>query len=107
MNSEFESALHTPLLLYFYFYSKSRWLENGNSLLTSDPVTFAFLTRGVCRSCQAELESIQLSREEYTQLKDRVMGDVIQGRDVFNKTTPEVWEPLFLSLSPSCPLSLH
>ncbi len=45
---------------------------------------------GVCRCCGSELESIQLTAEEYQQLKDRVMTDIIQGRDVFNKTTPEV-----------------
>ncbi|XP_072546325.1 mitochondrial ribonuclease P catalytic subunit [Salminus brasiliensis] len=45
--------------------------------------------RGLCRSCQAELESIELTEEEYAQLKHRVMTDVIEGRDVFKKTTPE------------------
>ncbi|XP_036397421.1 mitochondrial ribonuclease P catalytic subunit [Megalops cyprinoides] len=47
---------------------------------------------GVCRSCQSRLESIQLTEEEYGQLKDMVMKDVIQGKDVFNKTTPEELE---------------
>lgn len=46
--------------------------------------------RGVCKSCGTELESIQLTAEEYQQLRKRVMTDIIQGRDVFNKTTPEV-----------------
>uniref|UniRef100_A0A8C2XNV7 Mitochondrial ribonuclease P catalytic subunit n=1 Tax=Cyclopterus lumpus TaxID=8103 RepID=A0A8C2XNV7_CYCLU len=45
--------------------------------------------KGVCKCCGSELESIQLTVEEYQQLKDRVMADIIQGRDVFNKTTPE------------------
>ncbi|XP_071403188.1 mitochondrial ribonuclease P catalytic subunit-like [Centroberyx affinis] len=45
--------------------------------------------KGVCRCCGSELESIQLTNEEYQQLKDRVMTDIIQGRDVFKKTTPE------------------
>lgn len=44
----------------------------------------------MCQSCGTELESIQLTQEEYAQLKHRVMKDVIEGRDVFNKTTPEV-----------------
>ncbi|KAK5617506.1 hypothetical protein CRENBAI_005192 [Crenichthys baileyi] len=48
--------------------------------------------KGVCRCCGSELESIQLSAEEYQELKDRVMTDVIQGQDVFNKTTPEELE---------------
>lgn len=46
--------------------------------------------RGVCDCCGSELESIQLTVEEYRQLRDSVMTDIIQGRDVFNKTTPEV-----------------
>lgn len=48
--------------------------------------------RGVCRCCGTELESIHLTEEEYTQLKHTVMEDVIEGRDVFNKTTPEELE---------------
>ncbi|MCJ8737241.1 hypothetical protein PDJAM_G00021760 [Pangasius djambal] len=60
--------------------------ENWRGKFTSvDP-------RGVCRSCGTELESIQLTEEEYTQLKHRVMEDVIEGRDVFSKTTPEELE---------------
>ncbi|XP_061553139.1 mitochondrial ribonuclease P catalytic subunit isoform X1 [Phycodurus eques] len=47
---------------------------------------------GVCKSCGTELESIQLTAEEYQQLRNRVMTDIIQGRDVFNKTTPEELE---------------
>uniref|UniRef100_A0A673XS88 ribonuclease P n=1 Tax=Salmo trutta TaxID=8032 RepID=A0A673XS88_SALTR len=70
------------------------WFESWS---TVDP-------RGLCLSCQAELEFITQSQEEYTQLKDRVMGDVIQGSDVLNETTPEElesfknfvkWKPAF------------
>ncbi|KAK6304606.1 hypothetical protein J4Q44_G00251920 [Coregonus suidteri] len=61
--------------------------------------------RGLCLSCQAELEFIPLSQEEYAQLKDGVMGDLIPGRDVLNETTPEElesfknfvkWKPAFV-----------
>ncbi|XP_057714992.1 mitochondrial ribonuclease P catalytic subunit isoform X2 [Corythoichthys intestinalis] len=48
--------------------------------------------KGLCKSCGTELESIQLSAEEYQQLRSRVMTDIIQGRDVFKKTTPEELE---------------
>ncbi|XP_072313206.1 mitochondrial ribonuclease P catalytic subunit [Eucyclogobius newberryi] len=48
--------------------------------------------KGLCRCCGTELESIQLTEEEYQQLKDKVMVNVIQGPDVFNKTTPEELE---------------
>ena len=42
--------------------------------------------KGVCRCCGSLLESIQLTTEEYQQLKDVVMTSVIQGRDVFKRT---------------------
>uniref|UniRef100_A0A8C6SKE2 Mitochondrial ribonuclease P catalytic subunit n=1 Tax=Neogobius melanostomus TaxID=47308 RepID=A0A8C6SKE2_9GOBI len=48
--------------------------------------------KGMCRCCGTELESIQLTAEEYQQLKDKVMVNVIQGQDVFQKTTPEELE---------------
>ncbi|XP_046870383.1 mitochondrial ribonuclease P catalytic subunit isoform X1 [Hypomesus transpacificus] len=48
--------------------------------------------KGVCRSCKEELESIHLTQEEYSQLRERVMREVIRGQDVFNKTTPEELE---------------
>ncbi|CAL8285660.1 unnamed protein product [Lota lota] len=48
--------------------------------------------KGVCKCCGSELESIQLTPEEYQHLKDRVMADIIQGKDVFHKTTPEELE---------------
>ncbi|XP_015205679.2 mitochondrial ribonuclease P catalytic subunit isoform X2 [Lepisosteus oculatus] len=54
--------------------------------------SWATVETSVCRSCRARLESIQLSEEEYRQLKDRVMSDVIRGRDVFTKTTPQELE---------------
>lgn len=48
--------------------------------------------KGVCSCCGSQLEAIKLTDEEYQQLKDRVMADIIQGRDVFKKTTPEELE---------------
>uniref|UniRef100_A0AAX7VKE0 Mitochondrial ribonuclease P catalytic subunit n=1 Tax=Astatotilapia calliptera TaxID=8154 RepID=A0AAX7VKE0_ASTCA len=64
------------------------WFES----LTGQEWTGSWTTatpKGVCRSCGSELESIQLTAEEYQQLKDRVMTDIIEGQDVFTKTTPE------------------
>uniref|UniRef100_A0A3Q2YTA0 Mitochondrial ribonuclease P catalytic subunit n=1 Tax=Hippocampus comes TaxID=109280 RepID=A0A3Q2YTA0_HIPCM len=59
--------------------------------------------KGVCNSCGTELESIQLTAEEYQQLRKRVMTDIIQGRDVFNKTTPEELESFkaFVRMKPA------
>ncbi|KAM9354167.1 mitochondrial ribonuclease P catalytic subunit isoform 1-T1 [Pholidichthys leucotaenia] len=48
--------------------------------------------QGVCRCCGSELESIQLTADEYQRLRDGVMADVIQGNDVFKKTTPQELE---------------
>ncbi|XP_059375993.1 mitochondrial ribonuclease P catalytic subunit isoform X2 [Carassius carassius] len=45
---------------------------------------------GECKNCKASLESIQLTEEEYAELKDKVMKKVIEGSDVFKKTTPEL-----------------
>ncbi|XP_034761645.2 mitochondrial ribonuclease P catalytic subunit-like isoform X2 [Acipenser ruthenus] len=47
---------------------------------------------GHCRNCCSSLESIQLTEDEYNQLKEKVMNDVIQGKDVFKKTTPQLLE---------------
>ncbi|XP_029316057.1 mitochondrial ribonuclease P catalytic subunit [Cottoperca gobio] len=48
--------------------------------------------KGMCRCCGSELESIHLHDEEYQQLRDSLMTDVIQGEDVFKKTTQEELE---------------
>lgn len=53
-------------------------------------VSFVCMFRAVCGCCGSELESIQLTEEEYQQLKDGVMTNIIQGQDVFKKTTPQV-----------------
>ncbi|XP_073683146.1 mitochondrial ribonuclease P catalytic subunit [Garra rufa] len=44
---------------------------------------------GQCKNCKASLESVQLTEKEYAELKDQVMEKVIEGSDVFKKTTPE------------------
>ncbi|XP_052476096.1 mitochondrial ribonuclease P catalytic subunit isoform X2 [Carassius gibelio] len=45
---------------------------------------------GESKNCKASLESIQLTEEEYGELKVKVMKKVIEGSDVFKKTTPEL-----------------
>ncbi|XP_028421783.1 mitochondrial ribonuclease P catalytic subunit isoform X1 [Perca flavescens] len=67
------------------------WFESLTGQIWTGSWTSA-TPKGLCRCCGSELESIQLTAEEYQQLKDRVMADIIQGRDVFNKTTPEELE---------------
>ncbi|KAM9341226.1 mitochondrial ribonuclease P catalytic subunit [Symphorus nematophorus] len=67
------------------------WFESSTGQKWTGSWTSA-TPKGVCGCCGSELESIQLTAEEYQLLKDRVMTDIIQGRDVFNKTTPEELE---------------
>ncbi|XP_076843933.1 mitochondrial ribonuclease P catalytic subunit isoform X2 [Brachyhypopomus gauderio] len=74
-----ETPLAASIKTWFESLPDERWKGTFSSV---DP-------RGVCRSCRTNLESIQLTEDEYGQLKHRVMMDVIEGKDVFNKTTPE------------------
>ncbi|MBN3294859.1 MRPP3 ribonuclease, partial [Amia calva] len=95
-----ESKLHSIL-----FYMRENQIYPDEALARSIKAWFESLpgnqwkgswatinARGVCQSCKAGLESIQLSEDEYRQLRDSVMRDVIEGPDVFNKTTPEELE---------------
>ncbi|KAG7328047.1 hypothetical protein KOW79_007991 [Hemibagrus wyckioides] len=105
----FESGVsqsaHTDELLAILSYMRENQIYPEEKLVRSIKVWFESLPgetwrgtytsvdpRGVCRSCGTELESIQLTEEEYAQLKHRVMEDVIEGQDIFNKTTPEELE---------------
>lgn len=96
---------HQERLLGILLYMRNNQIYPQHSLTSSIKSWFESLTgqkwtgswtsttpKGVCGCCGSELESIQLTAEEYQQLKDRVMTDIIQGRDVFNKTTPEELE---------------
>uniref|UniRef100_A0A8D0HAF3 Mitochondrial ribonuclease P catalytic subunit n=1 Tax=Sphenodon punctatus TaxID=8508 RepID=A0A8D0HAF3_SPHPU len=46
-------------------------------------------SRRQCSCCDQYLESIHLSQEEYSTLKDKIINDVIRGMDTFRKTTPQ------------------
>nr|XP_020477603.1 mitochondrial ribonuclease P protein 3 isoform X2 [Monopterus albus] len=96
---------HQERLLGILLYMRNNQIYPEHSLASSIKTWFESLSgqkwtgswtsttpKGVCRCCRSELESIQLTAEEYQHLKDRVMTDIIQGRDVFNKTTPEELE---------------
>ncbi|XP_064421269.1 mitochondrial ribonuclease P catalytic subunit [Latimeria chalumnae] len=58
---------------------------------------------GECRSCQKHLESIQLSEDEYNELRTKVMKEVIEGRDVFKKTNPLELESFQKFVQKRCP----
>ncbi|KAJ8411758.1 hypothetical protein AAFF_G00153960 [Aldrovandia affinis] len=107
--SLFESGLsdrgNDESLQSILFYMRDNQVYPEESLTKSIKAWFESLPGGkwtgrwstvepsaVCRSCRARLESIKLNEEEYGQLKDRVMKDIIEGQDVFNKTTPEELE---------------
>ncbi|KAM6969612.1 mitochondrial ribonuclease P catalytic subunit [Tautogolabrus adspersus] len=92
-------------LLGILLYMRNNQIYPQHSLANSIKTWFESLTgekwtgswtnatpKGVCSCCGSALESIQLTPEEYHQLKDRVMSDIIEGSDVFNKTTPEELE---------------
>ncbi|XP_072617515.1 mitochondrial ribonuclease P catalytic subunit isoform X2 [Vulpes vulpes] len=47
---------------------------------------------GQCLGCGKTIESIHLSSEEYESLKGKIMKDVIDGGDLYKKTTPQELE---------------
>uniref|UniRef100_UPI0037E86A5F mitochondrial ribonuclease P catalytic subunit isoform X2 n=1 Tax=Semicossyphus pulcher TaxID=241346 RepID=UPI0037E86A5F len=90
-------------LLGILLYMRNNQIYPQHSLANSIKSWFESLTgekwtgswtsptaKGVCRCCGSALESIQLTVEEYQQLKGGVMSEIIEGKDVFNKTTPEL-----------------
>ncbi|XP_054469401.1 mitochondrial ribonuclease P catalytic subunit [Anoplopoma fimbria] len=96
---------HQERLLGIILYMRNNQIYPQHNIAISIRAWFESLTgqrwtgswtsanpKGVCRCCGSELESIQLTAGEYQQLKDRVMTDIIQGPDVFKKTTPEELE---------------
>ncbi|XP_040916973.1 mitochondrial ribonuclease P catalytic subunit [Toxotes jaculatrix] len=96
---------HQERLQGILLYMRNNQIYPQHSLASSIKTWFESLTgqrwtgswtsanlKGLCRCCGSELESIELTAEEYQQLKDRAMADIIQGRDVFKKTTPEELE---------------
>ncbi|XP_042245299.1 mitochondrial ribonuclease P catalytic subunit [Thunnus maccoyii] len=98
-------AEHQERLLEILHYMRNNQIYPQQSLTSSIKTWFESLTeqkwtgswtkatpKGVCRCCGTQLESIQLTADEYQQLKEGVMTEVIQGRDVFKKTTPEELE---------------
>ncbi|XP_049918530.1 mitochondrial ribonuclease P catalytic subunit isoform X2 [Epinephelus moara] len=102
---DMSEAEHQEKLQGILLYMRNNQVYPQQSLANSIKTWFESLTgqkwtgswssatpKGVCRCCGSELESIQLTAEEYKQLKDRVMTDIIQGPDVFKKTTPEELE---------------
>ncbi|KAK2891538.1 hypothetical protein Q8A73_017203 [Channa argus] len=105
MAENISKSNHQERLLGILLYMRNNQIYPQHSLASSIRTWFESLTEqkwaaswttatpeGLCTCCGSELESIQLTSEEYQQLKDRVMTDIIQGRDVFNKTTPEELE---------------
>ncbi|XP_041667918.1 mitochondrial ribonuclease P catalytic subunit [Cheilinus undulatus] len=74
-----EQSLASSIKTWFESLPEEKWTGSW----TTAPL------KGVCGCCGSALESIQLTDEEYHQLKGRVMSDIIEGKDVFKKTTPE------------------
>ncbi|XP_051237944.1 mitochondrial ribonuclease P catalytic subunit isoform X2 [Dicentrarchus labrax] len=100
---------HQERLLGILLYMRNNQIYPKHSLACTISAWFESLTgqnwtgswtsispKGTCRCCGAELESTQLTDEEYQQLKDRVFTDIIHGQDVFKKTTPEELQKFML-----------
>ncbi|XP_047915911.2 mitochondrial ribonuclease P catalytic subunit isoform X1 [Anser cygnoides] len=47
---------------------------------------------GQCPVCSHQLEDSELSKEEYNNLSERIIRDVIHGTDTFRKTSPQEFE---------------
>ncbi|XP_051876695.1 mitochondrial ribonuclease P catalytic subunit isoform X2 [Pristis pectinata] len=73
------------MMMNILSYLRDNQIYPGESLMRSIQSWFE---SGECHICKTLLESIQLNEEEYNILKECVMNDVIQGKDVFKKTTP-------------------
>ncbi|KPP75278.1 mitochondrial ribonuclease P protein 3-like, partial [Scleropages formosus] len=86
----FESGVsqhgHEDRLEGILYYMRDNQLYPVESLARSIK---AWFESGMCRSCGTALESIELSEEEYRLLKEQVMQDIMEGDDVFIKTTPK------------------
>ncbi|XP_068194865.1 mitochondrial ribonuclease P catalytic subunit isoform X2 [Antennarius striatus] len=96
---------HNKRLLGILLYMRSNQIYPEHSLASNIKSWFESLTEqkwtgkwtyatsnGLCSCCGSELESIHLTDEEYERLKYGVMTDIIKGKDVFKKTTPEELE---------------
>uniref|UniRef100_A0A803YKA7 Mitochondrial ribonuclease P catalytic subunit n=1 Tax=Meleagris gallopavo TaxID=9103 RepID=A0A803YKA7_MELGA len=47
---------------------------------------------GQCPVCNHQLEDSELTEEEYSNLRERIISDVIHGTDTFRKTSPQEFE---------------
>ncbi|KFZ61815.1 Mitochondrial ribonuclease P protein 3, partial [Antrostomus carolinensis] len=47
---------------------------------------------GLCPVCKHQLEDSDLTEEEYNNLRERIIKDVIHGTDTFRKTSPQEFE---------------
>ncbi|XP_067390149.1 mitochondrial ribonuclease P catalytic subunit isoform X2 [Emydura macquarii macquarii] len=75
-------ALMQSIKLWFESIPGEKW-EGHLTTITN---------RGKCSVCNQNLETIHLSQEEYNTLKEKIIKDVIQGNDIFRKTSPQELE---------------
>ncbi|XP_078190899.1 mitochondrial ribonuclease P catalytic subunit isoform X2 [Callithrix jacchus] len=86
-------------LLDILLYLRNNHLYPGESFAHSIKTWFE---SGQCSGCGQNIESIQLSPEDYEFLKGRIMRDVIDGGDQYKKTTPQELNR-FENFVKSCP----
>ncbi|XP_072896068.1 mitochondrial ribonuclease P catalytic subunit isoform X2 [Hemitrygon akajei] len=97
--------LYENMMLNILSYLRDNQIYPGESLMQSIQSWFESLPgkrwvghkatiahSGECHICNTLLETIQLNEDEYSVLKEHVMNDVIEGKDVFRKTTPALFD---------------
>ncbi|TRY75919.1 hypothetical protein DNTS_033485 [Danionella cerebrum] len=81
------------------------WFESLPGQKWRGEYTFA-VRSGECHNCKTKLESIELTEEEYAQLKDHVKKNVIEKSNVYIKTNPEELERFKKFMQESGPFDL-
>ncbi|KAL3265397.1 hypothetical protein HHI36_009603 [Cryptolaemus montrouzieri] len=78
-----------------------------NKLLRKNDIYATFTTinkRGYCTNCQKQLTNLELTDEVFEKLKGKIVNNVIVGKNIFSKTTPEEFSRFqtFLKSFDSC-----
>jgi hypothetical protein len=64
-------------------------LIEGKNLINLKRFFLIFIFSGVCKCCNGKLQSFDLTEEEFKDLQTYIIKNIIVGKDVFSKTTPE------------------
>ncbi|CAH0550785.1 unnamed protein product [Brassicogethes aeneus] len=64
-------------------------LEELSTSLKVSTMTTKVDFKGTCKNCRQNLDTFELTNEEFQELKDVLFKNVILGRDIFVKTSPQ------------------